>query len=135
MKVLVPYRGIYFLYPEQVRSAPSDCKGSRPLSGNLFSLRHSVQLSFAAQMFSSPIGESIFSTSRWNMYELEVPSSRPLSGNLFSLHYRVDFYENGVERFSSPIGESIFSTGIISPVYVAQVSSRPLSGNLFSLQE
>ena len=88
MKVLVPYRGIYFLYPEQVRSAPSDCKGSRPLSGNLF-----------------------------------------------SLHYRVDFYENGVERFSSPIGESIFSTGIISPVYVAQVSSRPLSGNLFSLQE
>ena len=38
-QVLVPYRGIYFLYGSPVQATPRMVKSSRPLSGNLFSLR------------------------------------------------------------------------------------------------
>ena len=60
--VLVPYRGIYFLY---------------------------LNLGFADKSFrtrfSSPIGESIFSTEERKFNESVRKCSRPLSGNLFSL--------------------------------------------------
>ena len=60
-KVLVPYRGIYFLYPE----------------------KHVVLK--PEKEFSSPIGESIFSTMNTHVHGVVIIGSRPLSGNLFSL--------------------------------------------------
>ena len=61
-------------------------------------------------MFSSPIGESIFSTHNKGRIKIEVGGSRPLSGNLFSLHYSFPSFYHCKNQFSSPIGESIFST-------------------------
>ena len=62
-------------------------KGSRPLSGNLFSLQKGQFLKTRNRVwFSSPIGESIFSTSFMLIRQkILYISSRPLSGNLFSL--------------------------------------------------
>ena len=62
-KVLVPYRGIYFLYFLRKVYGYTASSGSRPLSGNLFSLL-GVPMRMKKKMvqFSSPIGESIFST-------------------------------------------------------------------------
>ena len=106
--------------------------------------------------FSSPIGESTFSThdsktviarARW--------SFRPLSGNLLSLHVWTRGKKWNVV-FSSPIGESTFSTisictkgqanGVFVPyrgIYFLYsnflfchyrfLRFRPLSGNLLSL--
>ena len=61
-------------------------------------------------MFSSPIGESTFSTNE---------SSKE---------------EHGRNEFSSPIGESTFSTMTQSAKKNTKASFRPLSGNLLSLQ-
>ena len=107
--------------------------------------------------FSSPIGESIFSTKRYMRENNYPPSSlvpyrgiyflyqlrfgffavhflysRPLSGNLFSLPTPGNNLIT-LLKLSSPIGESIFSTGGPLPRQLPNQSSRPLSGNLFSL--
>ena len=86
--VFVPYRGIYFLYPLRVVERRVRMMRFRPLSGNLLSLPHpeasSRSKSFRFRplsgnllslqkvrkehdtevLFSSPIGESTFSTRR-----------------------------------------------------------------------
>ena len=109
------------------------------------------------ELFSSPIGESIFSTKQSKAHMLTLTRSRPLSGNLFSLPFTEEILGTAAAEFSSPIGESIFSTAYIDIAksdykYVlvpyrgiyflyrnlnnqstAIQSSRPLSGNLFSL--
>ena len=59
--VFVPYRGIYFLYLVSV-SITRTCNRFRPLSGNLLSLLNNVTVKYAKKEFSSPIGESTFST-------------------------------------------------------------------------
>ena len=83
-------------------------------------------------MFSSPIGESTFSTIAL-IYDIVVFSCfRPLSGNLLSLPVKYAKEEDG-KRFSSPIGESTFST-VFSVHFTTPLHGfRPLSGNLLSL--
>ena len=86
-----------------------DLKNSRPLSGNLFSLHTDEDGEFLdGSEFSSPSGESIFSTKKEELL-CSKNYSRPLSGNLFSL-FKTSLH------FGNPI-----------------TNSRPLSGNLFSL--
>ena len=106
--VFVPYRGIYFLYLVSV-SITRTCNRFRPLSGNLLSLLNNVTVKYAKKEFSSPIGESTFST-----------FCKPV-------HYKGNF------GFSSPIGESTFSTKLLNLNNTATLSFRPLSGNLLSL--
>ena len=134
-KVFVPYRGIYFLYEIRKYSGLTQ-DGFRPLSGNLLSLqKNMVRTKIVKFQFSSPIGESTFSTT---VEEIKTVLNE--------------------KWFSSPIGESTFSTrtnheqseneivfvpyrGIyflyMSNGYVrknATYSFRPLSGNLLSLR-
>ena len=60
--VFVPYRGIYFLYEIKEGCTMYDVDRFRPLSGNLLSLLNNVTVKYAKKEFSSPIGESTFST-------------------------------------------------------------------------
>ena len=85
--IFVPYRGIYFLY--RVYRHYDICSKHCP--------------------FSSPIGESTFSTRNNKIQEKEENDFRPLSGNLLSLQNLS--FEQVVER-----------------------NFRPLSGNLLSLR-
>ena len=158
--VLVPYRGIYFLYFTCDMTDAEFAAGSRPLSGNLFSLRSwgyvleapggKVLVPYRGIYFlykfnslyfgfhhnrSRPLSGNLFSL----LAEIPLTStgygSRPLSGNLFSLPKAYDYGYQTVIMFSSPIGESIFSTSIMFKlVIICDGSSRPLSGNLFSLR-
>ena len=82
----------------------------RPLSGNLLSLpaTYSNALNIM-RMFSSPIGESTFSTDC------------------------IVIYCNKILSFSSPIGESTFSTETTMIYDELSKCFRPLSGNLLSL--
>ncbi len=82
--IFVPYRGIYFLY-------------------HIAKFRYEYGAGF-----SSPIGESAFSTRNNKIQEKEENDFRPLSGNLLSLQNLS--FEQVVER-----------------------NFRPLSGNLLSL--
>ena len=85
----------------------------RPLSGNLLSLPYEFQfMKDFIELFSSPIGESTFST---------------------TCGMRIENLEN--LEFSSPIGESTFSTAYTATtISVASTAHfRPLSGNLLSL--
>ena len=85
--------------------------GFRPLSGNLLSLLTVLAMDTnTCEPFSSPIGESTFSTLFCSL----------ASGN--------------VSEFSSPIGESTFSTQKSMDLGVMEISFRPLSGNLLSLR-
>ena len=83
--VFVPYRGIYFLYQ---RKATEAAKKSVfvPYRGIYFLYVYVHNLSYEFQLFSSPIGESTFST------------------------FEKIIEEFGEDAFSSPIGESTFST-------------------------
>ena len=59
----------------------------RPLSGNLLSLPYEFQfMKDFIELFSSPIGESTFSTKFYKGIVKETYRFRPLSGNLLSLH-------------------------------------------------
>ena len=109
--VFVPYRGIYFLYRTPTKS-PNTLK-----------------------VFSSPIGESTFSTDEWAMDTFSGECFRPLSGNLLSLQTIEKAMTVFPRKFSSPIGESTFSTTLQRQPSTSQSSGfRPLSGNLLSLQ-
>ena len=58
----------------------------RPLSGNLLSLHYKLVDMYDYKKFSSPIGESTFSTRYLMGKSLKLKNSfRPLSGNLLSL--------------------------------------------------
>ena len=57
----------------------------RPLSGNLLSLHYKLVDMYDYKKFSSPIGESTFSTDKPFTYWLLEYRFRPLSGNLLSL--------------------------------------------------
>ena len=133
-------------------------KSFRPLSGNLLSLPYEFQfMKDFIELFSSPIGESTFSTTCGmrieNLENLEFSSPigestfstkfykgivketyrfRPLSGNLLSLHFK----NNGEYlwlSFSSPIGESTFSTSFY-PICVESLLqfSSPIGESTFS---
>ena len=83
----------------------------RPLSGNLLSLPYEFQfMKDFIELFSSPIGESTFST---------------------TCGMRIENLEN--LEFSSPIGESTFSTKFYKGIVKETYRFRPLSGNLLSL--
>ena len=107
--VFVPYRGIYFLYKTQ--KAKKD----------------------AAISFSSPIGESTFSTLLLVMCREEMEwCFRPLSGNLLSLLLKSNI-QLSVLLFSSPIGESTFSTGMGHDGRFFELSfSSPIGESTFS---
>ena len=108
----------------------------RPLSGNLLSLPYEFQfMKDFIEVFSSPIGESTFSTTCGmrieNLENLEFSS--PIGESTFS----TSFYPICVEsllQFSSPIGESTFSTRNNKIQEKEENDFRPLSGNLLSLQ-
>ena len=108
-EVLVPYRGIYFLYKERTSRKSIDKK------------------------FSSPIGESIFSTvlDRSRNVDL-IKVLVPYRGIYFLYGNSAKIGSSG-DSFSSPIGESIFSTWLSRMQSSGAFGSRPLSGNLFSL--
>ena len=84
---------------------------SRPLSGNLFSLQ-SVIRTFRplAMEFSSPIGESIFSTHQPSILQSSVTSVLVPYRGIYFLYMNKKLGAENLKWFSSPIGESIFST-------------------------
>ena len=109
--VLVPYRGIYFLYATE----------------NLVNAK-------ALKRFSSPIGESIFSTiNRNNLFARSLQSSRPLSGNLFSLQEQGYCY-NDVRGRSRPLSGNLFSLRCIHPAGMGYHDwfSSPIGESIFS---
>ena len=85
---------------------------SRPLSEHLLFLYVMKALGDKfVEPFSSPIGESTFSTFLDEYVKRDpVFGFRPLSGNLLSLLTVLAMDTNTCEPFSSPIGESTFST-------------------------
>ena len=91
-----------------------------------------IKISFR---FSSPIGESIFSTfTEKGIQRCQGSVLVPYRGIYFLYQDNTSDSENKCLTFSSPIGESIFSTRKLRTVTSAgKNSSRPLSGNLFSL--
>ena len=86
------------------------------------------------QEFSSPIGESTFSTIfRYCDSRLSAEFSSPIGESTFSTTcgMRIENLEN--LEFSSPIGESTFSTKFYKGIVKETYRFRPLSGNLLSL--
>ena len=110
-------------------------KSFRPLSGNLLSLPAQGRWKKGENdAFSSPIGESTFSTDgNGNFSEFAEVGFRPLSGNLLSLLYWWKEFDTYKVGFSSPIGESTFSTSRSKSGWEDRGGFRPLSGNLLSL--
>ena len=98
--VFVPYRGIYFLYI-----------GKFDISN------------YPQREFSSPIGESTFSTGSKNVRNKKAykPFSSPIGESTFSTGMRLETSKNSY-LFSSPIGESTFS----SPIGESTFSTLPL---------
>ena len=137
LSVFVPYRGIYFLYrfvKSMIQKFSKSC--FRPLSGNLLSLQAKNKLlaKRAIEKFSSPIGESTFST--WFILD-RLPNktrfSSPIGESTFSTE-SIRMETSAYMLFSSPIGESTFSTTLTTTCITYLASSfRPLSGNLLSL--
>ena len=112
MQVFVPYRGIYFLYQMQDETEKTVLRlFSSPIGESTFSTKCRTNSSLPKQKFSSPIGESTFSTSRCHSINYAKMRFRPLSGNLLSLP-----------------GEKIMVRTKIETCF------RPLSGNLLSLR-
>ena len=60
--VFVPYRGIYFLYPVQDNTEGGENKVFVPYRGIYFLYGHLSMVTYRTDTFSSPIGESTFST-------------------------------------------------------------------------
>ena len=134
MIVFVPYRGIYFLYWAQAK-----------------------RQSWSATSFSSPIGESTFSTAITRIYivfwrrvfvpyrgiyflykakkikSLEGIRFRPLSGNLLSLrNTRLSF--TSVVICFRPLSGNLLSLPEMNYNTIILKRFRPLSGNLLSLR-
>ena len=84
---------------------------SRPLSEHLLFLYVMKALGDKfVEPFSSPIGESTFSTlSKLDSEESDIKFSSPIGESTFSTEESM-FYLSGKDLFSSPIGESTFST-------------------------
>ncbi len=112
--VFVPYRGIYFLYQQKkiFENIIEEC--FRPLSGNLLSLRYYYSDAKVKDVdgFSSPIGESTFSTNSYIFSPTLISFSSPIGESTFSTQYKSDKKSYYFLQFSSPIGESTFSTCI-----------------------
>ena len=109
--IFVPYRGIYFLYRvyRHYDICSKHCPFSSPIGESTFSTSFYPICVESLLQFSSPIGESTFSTRNNKIQEKEENDFRPLSGNLLSLQNLS--FEQVVER-----------------------NFRPLSGNLLSLR-
>ena len=129
----------------------------RPLSGNLLSLQKVRKEHDTEVLFSSPIGESTFSTKKRFYTRCKADDFRPLSGNLLSLPGVPNTKENNqsgfrplsgnllslqimnkakmklMKVFSSPIGESTFSTETSGMCYLlAMLFSSPIGESTFS---
>ena len=107
MRIFVPYRGIYFLYAFDIETTTLEkLEFSSPIGESTFSTLIIQLLQMAIFGFSSPIGESTFST-----------------GHLHCLctHYT---------KFSSPIGESTFSTLPLEPLCLSGFRSCFAGQNL-----
>ena len=131
--VLVPYRGIYFLYRMETVAYMFCIWFSSPIGESIFStITPRMVKTKCLTKFSSPIGESIFST---ELYTCESGNRKvlvPYRG-IYFLYPEKHVVLKPEKEFSSPIGESIFSTMNTHVHGVVIIGSRPLSGNLFSL--
>ena len=85
--IFVPYRGIYFLYRvyRHYDICSKHCPFSSPIGESTFSTSFYPICVESLLQFSSPIGESTFSTRNNKIQEKEENDFRPLSGNLLSL--------------------------------------------------
>ena len=106
---------------------------SSPIGESTFSTNESSKEEHGRNEFSSPIGESTFSTMTQSAKKNTKASFRPLSGNLLSLRNQGRMHDVRCGSFSSPIGESTFSTNTEKFNPFTQECFRPLSGNLLSL--
>ena len=83
--IFVPYRGIYFLYNLIYLLTRLDVNSfSSPIGESTFSTE-SKKHNIGGKKFSSPIGESTFSTFTRKIGRGDNKNFRPLSGNLLSL--------------------------------------------------
>ena len=135
--VFVPYRGIYFLYAKQFKRWVTAEVVFVPYRGIYFLYPVPyIPLSKCQKQFSSPIGESTFSTRSGSLKEgWEWCVFVPYRGIYFLYRWQRKFFWICGSRFSSPIGESTFSTSR-KKLWRTGWSTyfRPLSGNLLSLQ-
>ena len=109
---------------------------SRPLSEHLLFLYVMKALGDKfVEPFSSPIGESTFSTlSKLDSEESDIKFSSPIGESTFSTGWKGKRLNSCTVLFSSPIGESTFSTKPIKPGCRKHKGFRPLLGNLLSLR-
>ena len=137
-EVFVPYRGIYFLYSFVCVIRFALGARFRPLSGNLLSLQECLKWKKLLIRFSSPIGESTFSTrgDSWTERSGGAAFSSPIGESTFStaphpIHDNMQYL-----WFSSPIGESTFSTHMRCTTNVkrARAFSSPIGESTFSTE-
>ena len=133
--IFVPYRGICFLYPKQQNTRKGGKRFSSPIGESTFSTKLEFWTS-GGKKFSSPIGESTFSTEIGiQLYDQYLKFSSPIGESTFSTGSQMQITPRRW-KFSSPIGESTFSTRQPEIVtHYATSNFRPLSGNLLSLLE
>ena len=108
---LAGYLLFYLIHQNQWRGRQQKPMGnSRPLSEHLLFLYVMKALGDKfVEPFSSPIGESTFSTEMNSFYNTIILVFVPYRGIYFLYHIAKFRYEYGA-GFSSPIGESTFST-------------------------
>ena len=128
-EVLVPYRGIYFLYDKSGNQKTQEAAFSSPIGESIFSTGSKMESAKQFKRFSSPIGESIFSTGESvDRKRSPEPVLVPYRGIYFL--YRNNLTTTPKVMFSSPIGESIFSTLPLEPLCLSGFQSCFAGQNL-----
>ena len=132
LRVLVPYRGIYFLYKRKVGDLVA-MYSSRPLSGNLFSLLSSADRCPPSSYVLVPYrGIYFLYLYLFLWFRFFLPVLVPYRG-IYFLYRHNTANETTVRVFSSPIGESIFSTSM-KGYYTSYgyMFSSPIGESIFS---
>ena len=110
--VFVPYRGIYFLYAEAGLYVKAQTNSfSSPIGESTFSTNGCANVLHMCANCFRPLSGNLLSLRRKNQRgHLLHAGFRPLSGNLLSLQELTNGIIQRTKEFSSPIGESTFST-------------------------
>ena len=133
--IFVPYRGIYFLYVRTSgeHTAVSSLFSS-PIGESTFSTKIENAVAWAEQIFSSPIGESTFSTQKQNGFlQRKQPFSSPIGESTFSTITRGFDEEDRWLIFVPYRGIYFLYLERRKTIGCIYTDFRPLSGNLLSL--
>ena len=132
--IFVPYRGIYFLYHIAKFRYEYGAGFSSPIGESTFSTSFYPICVESLLQFSSPIGESAFSTRNNKIQEKEENDFRPLSGNLLSLQLDLSIDQIRRELIFVPYRGIYFlySTPFPHATKCRMIFSSPIGESTFS---